>query len=388
MRYDLILVGGGLANGLLALRLAQRRPDMSVAIVEATATIGRDHIWSSFEHDVSPEQRAWTEPLVAHRWDHYDVRFPGGRRSFDAGYRTVSSDRLATAVHAALPADRILRGVPVVALDAASVTLGDGRVLAAGAVIDGRGLDRDHPLDLRWQKFVGLECELEADHGLAGPIVMDATVAQNDGYRFVYTLPFAPRRLLIEDTYFSDDHSLASDVVRDRALRYAEQQGWRVARIVRSEAGVLPMALGGAAADLWSAAPAGVTLVGLRAGLFQPATGYSFPDAVRTADLISGLADLGGASIHAAQRQHSLSVWRDRGFYRYLNALMFLGADPDKRYRVIERFYRLRPGLVHRFYAGQSTPIDKARILIGKPPIPIGRAIAISLSRLAGRSIR
>ncbi|MHA6719744.1 lycopene beta-cyclase CrtY [Sphingomonas sp. RS6] len=388
MRYDLILVGGGLANGLLAIRLAQRRPELSVAIVEAGAAIGRDHIWSSFDHDVESAQRDWTDPFVAHHWDEYSVRFPGGERRFDAGYRTVSSADLAAAVHAALPGERILRGTPVVELDAGSVTLAGGRVLTAGAVIDGRGLDRDHPLDLRWQKFVGLECELEAEHGLAGPIVMDATVTQADGYRFVYTLPFAPRRLLIEDTYFSDDHVLENDVVRERALRYAEGQGWRIARVVRSEAGVLPMALGGDAADLWSASPPGVALVGLRAGLFQPATGYSFPDAVRTADLIAGLDDLSGASIYRAQRHHSISVWRARRFYRYLNALMFLGAKPDERYRVIERFYRLPPGLVHRFYAGQSTALDKARILIGKPPIPIGRAVAITATRLAGAGRR
>ena len=31
---DLILVGGGLANGLLALRLRQQRPDLRLLIVE------------------------------------------------------------------------------------------------------------------------------------------------------------------------------------------------------------------------------------------------------------------------------------------------------------------------------------------------------------------
>lgn len=58
------------------------------------------------------------------------------------------------------------------------------------------------------------------DHGLAGPIVMDATVAQHDGCRFGQTLPFGPRRVLVEDTYFSDGADLASDTVRERALEY------------------------------------------------------------------------------------------------------------------------------------------------------------------------
>jgi len=383
--FDIVLVGGGLSNGLIALRLAQLRPEISVAIVEAGDTIGGDHIWSSFDDDMDPEQRRWTDPLIAYRWDEYTVRFPKRVRRIGAGYRTATSVLLDTAVRAAVPPDHILTRTSVVALDATSVTLADQRVLRTKAVIDGRGLPRDHPLDLRWQKFVGLDLELEEDHGLVGPIVMDATVAQKDGYRFVYTLPFGPRRLLVEDTYFSDDADLANDAVRARVLAYAAAQGWRVARIVRAEAGVLPMAIGGNAADLWRAAPEGVTLSGLRAGLFQPATGYSFPDAVRTADLIAALDVIDGATIYAAQRRLSETTWRERGFYRFLNAMMFLGADPQKRYRVIERFYGLRPALIRRFYAGRSTRLDKIRTLVGKPPIPLGRAIAISLSVLRRR---
>lgn len=254
--------------------------------------------------------------------------------------------------------------------------------LRAKAIIDGRGLGRDHPLDLRWQKFVGLELELENDHGLTGPIVMDATVAQLDGYRFVYTLPFGPRRVLVEDTYFSDAADLSANSVRERVLDYARVQGWRVASVGRQEAGVLPMALGGAATDLWSATPQGVTLTGLASGLFHPATGYSFPDAVRTADVIAGLDVLDGPSIYAAQRQHSEAVWQERGFYHYLNTMMFLGAEPNQRYRVIERFYGLSPALVRRFYAGQSTTFDKLRTLIGKPPISIVKAARITLDVL------
>lgn len=386
--FDIILVGGGLANGLLALRLSQLRPDISVAIIEGGNRIGGNHIWSSFDDDLSPEQRAWTEPLIAHRWQEYSVRFPKGVRTLRAGYRTATSGRLADAVEAALPDTRIFTDMKAVALDATSVTLADQRVLKANAVIDGRGLGNDQPLNLRWQKFVGLELELENDHGLAGPIVMDATVAQLDGYRFVYTLPFGPRRVLVEDTYFSDAADLSADAVRDRVLDYARVQGWQVASVGRQEAGVLPMALGGEAADLWSAAPHGVTLTGLASGLFHPATGYSFPDAVRTADVIAGLGVLDGPSIYAAQRHHSEAAWRDRGFYRYLNTMMFLGAEPHERYRVIERFYGLNPALVRRFYAGQSTSFDKLRTLIGKPPISVAKAAHITIGVLQQRLAR
>ena len=55
--------------------------------------------------------------------------------------------------------------------------------------------------------------------------------------------------------------------------------------------------------------------------------------------------------------------------------MLFRAAEPQERYRVLERFYRLDAGLIARFYAGQSSMFDRARILAGKPPVPIRRAI-------------
>ena len=52
--------------------------------------------------------------------------------------------------------------------------------------------------------------------------------------------------------------------------------------------------------------------------------------------------------------------------------MLFLAAEPAERYRVLQRFYRLDDALVGRFYAGRSTAWDKARTLIGRPPVPLG----------------
>ena len=384
MDFDLILAGGGLANGLIALRLATLRPDIRVAIVEGGERIGGNHTWSSFAADITPEQVAWTDPLMAHRWDRYSIRFPDHGRTIRQGYRSSTSERLAAAVGAT--ATTVLAGTPIVAVTPTSVTLADRRVLTATAVIDGRGQAPQRvngaspPLDLRAQKFVGLEVELAADHGLAGPVIMDATVPQVDGYRFVYTLPFGPRTVLVEDTYYSDGRDLAPDVLRARVMAYIAAQGWTVARVVREEVGVLPIALGGDIGAFWAAGAAGVPTVGLRAALFNPITGYSFPDAVRTADLVAALPSLDPASLYAALRHHSVSTWQSRSFYRLLTRMLFIAAEPVERYRVLQNFYRLDDALVARFYAGQSTALDKARTLIGKPPVPLGRALAVLLN--------
>jgi lycopene beta-cyclase len=67
--------------------------------------------------------------------------------------------------------------------------------------------------------------------------------------------------------------------------------------------------------------------------------------------------------------------WQERSFYRMLNRMLFLAAEPDRRYEVLQRFYELPEPLIERFYRAASTYADKARILIGRPPVPIIKAL-------------
>ena len=62
-------------------------------------------------------------------------------------------------------------------------------------------------------------------------------------------------------------------------------------------------------------------------------------------------------------------------FYRLLNRMLFKAARPGERHRVMEKFYTLPQPLIERFYAGRTTPFDMMRILSGKPPVPIHRAV-------------
>ena len=76
-QYDMVLVGGGLANGLIALRLRTARPELRLLIVEAGTRLGADHTWSFHAADLEPEQRRWIEPLAAHSWPSYTGGVPG-----------------------------------------------------------------------------------------------------------------------------------------------------------------------------------------------------------------------------------------------------------------------------------------------------------------------
>ncbi|RYG08498.1 MAG: lycopene cyclase, partial [Caulobacteraceae bacterium] len=340
---DLLLVGGGLANGLIAWRLAQLRPELDVRVIEAAGTLGGAHTWSFFDTDLTTEQKAWMEPLIAHRWPGYSVRFPGHARRLDTGYRSVTSARFDAVIAPAL-AGRILRG-SASTVSPTSVLLADGRRLNARAVIDGRGPTDTPDLALGFQKFVGLEVRLTTPHGLSEPIIMDASVRQDGGYRFVYTLPLDDRTLLIEDTRYTDGDDLDREVFVRGIMEYAAAQGWTIEAVIREEHGVLPVALDGdLEAHFRRKGP--TALAGLRAGLFHPTTGYSLPDAVKLADHLASSPVVDGKALSASIQRYASSVWKARGFYRLLNRMLFRAALPERRYRILERFYRLPEPLI------------------------------------------
>jgi lycopene beta-cyclase len=376
---DLILAGGGLSNALIALALRQQRPELDIRIIESGSNIGGNKTWSFHTTDFAAAHFDFLAPLVVKSWPAQEVRFPRYTRKLATGYNSISSERLHQVVMQAL-GDNIIFGARIAGVTPTEVTLEDGRNFEAKCVIDGRGVTLNNDWQLGYQKFFGLEVELAEDCGLDHPIIMDATVEQIDGYRFVYTLPFEPRRILVEDTYYSSNEGLDVTALEERVRAYLVKKGWHITRVVRRESGVLPIVHTADINRLW--ADTGVTpRVGLRAFMFQPTTGYSLPDAVRIAEQIAALPEVTPAAVGACVRKASFEAWEQRSFFRMLNRLMFIVAEPYQRLAVMQRFYTLPERLIRRFYACDLTFMDKARILTGKPPVAFFKAFGVIKER-------
>jgi lycopene beta-cyclase len=375
-RCDIAIVGGGLAGGLAALALAAKRPDLDVRLIEP-GPVGGNHLWSFFDSDIAKKDRWLVAPLVRHHWTDYDVAFPAHQRRMRMGYKTIPGEALAAAVAAALPAQHIIADkAKHVAPD--HLLLSRGGRLSAKHVIDARGAAKFPGLDCGWQKFVGQALTIAGGHGLDRPVVMDATAQQLGGYRFVYLLPFDAETIFVEDTYYSDDADLDVAVIRERIAAYAAARQWEVTATTREETGVLPVVIAGDFDRLWPESDR-TARIGVRAGAFHATTGYSLPDAVRTASALPDLVDQ--PDLPVILRDRAAAAWRQQRFYRMLGAMLFRAAEPETRFRIFERFYRLPAGLIARFYAGRSTATDKLRLLSGKPPVPVGRAIAALAKR-------
>lgn len=371
-RPDVIILGGGLAGGLIALALAARRPELAVVIVEAGPAVGGNHLWSFFDSDIAARDRWLVDPLIGHRWPAYEVRFPAYRRRIDQPYNSIESERLDAAVRAAFPAAAMVRAT-VVSASPTVVRLEDGRSLQAARVIDARGAGDLGAIRCGWQKFVGQSLRTAAAHGIDLPVVMDATVDQANGYRFVYLLPFGTHEIFVEDTYYSESPDLDVAALTGRIAGFARAHGWVATPAGRLETGVLPVVIGGDFEAYWPLDDR-LPRAGVRAGLFQPLTSYSLPDAVRFACAFAADPDLDS-------RAYAVRHWRRGRFERTLGRMLLRAADPPERYRVLERFYALPAPLIARFYAGRSTFRDRLRILAGRPPVSVARAVRAILEK-------
>lgn len=384
--HDVIIVGGGLAGGLIALALHRHAPGCRFLVIEAGRTLGGHHRWSWFETDIPESERALMAGFHLNGWDEgYDITFPGLGRTLPTSYRSLASAEFHRALTEELPAERVLLETRAASLDAGGVALADGTRMAAKRVIDCRPFRSSQHLAGGWQVFLGQHFKCETPHGLTRPVIMDASVAQiaphgnGEAYRFVYVLPLSPDEVFIEDTYYADQPKMDAEVLKGRVAEYAIRNGWK-GEVIDQEAGILPVISGGdfAAATAEVTIP-GVALVGARGGFSHPLTSYTLPfavdNALRIARLIARRPGLTGEELAAFCARRARRHWRATAYYRMLSRMLFEAAEPGKRVVVFEHFYALQGRLVERFYAGRSTWPDRLRILTGKPPVAIPRAI-------------
>jgi len=391
-RYDLVIVGGGLAGGLIALALTRHAPDCRFLVIEAGDTLGGNHRWSWFESDLDPDSAQLLGEFDLHRWDAgYDIAFPRYARTLDTGYRSLSSETFHARLSDVIDDDALRLSTRVADLDAGGVTLSDGSRIDAARVIDCRTFKPSEKLAGGWQVFLGQHIKCDKPHGLTRPTIMDARVDQHaphgngSAYRFVYVLPLADDEVFVEDTYYADAPRMDQSVLRARTQDYARRHDWK-GEVIGEETGILPVVTGG---DFSAAQDEqridGVAMAGTRGGFTHPLTSYTLPfaagNALSIARLLHDQPGISGQELAAFCDTRSDAHWQRTGFYRMLGRMLFEAATPEKRVNVFQHFYNLDGALVERFYAARSSWTDRVRILSGKPPVAVPRAIRALLSR-------
>ena len=368
--YDIVFVGGGLANSLAGYRLRQVRPDVEFLIVDSGERFGGDHTWFFHDTDVSQIDFSWIQPFISRSWDGTDVKLPTYQRTLAGGSHAVRSDRLHDILTSVFHYQIGLKRRAVDIFENL-VVLDDGFKVHAGCVVDGRGWQPPGDSDLGFRKTVGLELTLKTPHNLERPLLADATVPQEDGLHYVAVFPWTDKNLLIEDVRHSDRAEVDAAGYRGEILDYAARQGWDIGETGRAEVTVRSLPLAGPAPN----GDEGVALSGVRAGLSHAATGATFPAAVRFAEAFASLPDFNGAVVSRWAHDYRDRHWRSQAFYRLSNRLLFRATPSHQRYRLVESFYRRPAPVIARFFAGRLTALDRLRLLASPPPVPIRHAL-------------
>ncbi len=377
--YELIFVGGGLASGLAATLLRLERPETRFLLIDAGRGDDWDQTWSfqvlNFDKSRTGVFRSprdsWIAPFLTAYWDSYSVQFPQFQRTINSPYVSIRY-RQFVGVLQELLGEAYRPGVKVSQISPTEIVLEDGSRLRAQAVIDGRGW-HDSPQNLvsGYQKFLGLQLKTERKHGVTRPIVMDACLPQDDGFRFMYVLPWSDHSLLVEDTHYSRGSEVDRELYRAEILHYAKEQNWGPLSIEGEEFGSLPLPCYGEEARDFSQLPE----LGVRGRFYHPTTGYSIYEAVHVAEWLATQSRWDVEELRRGLRALSDERWKELEFFRRLNNMLFFAASDGDRYKVLEKFYGHHEDLVARFYAGQTLARDKLRILSGKPPVPVKQGI-------------
>ena len=404
--FDVVLVGGGLQSGLIALSLRQHHPNARVALIERDSKIGGNHTWSFHPSDIPVSCRGWIEPLFQYRWSGYEVRVGKFKRDVSLPYASIQSDYFedvilkvfasANALHRKRrhqqellasrsesvnfgpsesvtvaevePGWHLMTDTDVVHVAEDGVLTQGGEFIRGRLVIDCRGpaAQQIQFAGCGYQKFQGFEIELDEDWPTNKPILMESVADQRDGFRFLYVLPFTQRRVLVEDTRFSDTPDFDPQECLDLVSKWLGCRGIHRFRIVRKETGVLPMPFTSELPPATSSPLSG----GYAGGWFHAATGYSFPMAAAFAEAVaSGPLEMAKVRVGDLSKKHQL---RSR-YSRFLNRLLFKLVAPPHRHSIFRRFYSvLSDTSIARFYSHQFTLGDALKIVVGVPPTFIG----------------
>lgn len=392
MNADVIIAGGGLSGGLLALRLALANPNLRILLLERQNTLGGNHTWG---FQTAGETEPWLSPVMTKSWESFDVRFPKTDKTIALRHSVIRSADFHTGLTGVL-GDGVRLGCTVSKISDNEVETSTGQFLRAPLVVDATGIHRDQIQKNRffdapcgWMKYIGFDLNLNKPHGLKLPVLMDARVPQMDGFRYFSITPIDDLNLFVQECYLSSNPDLSFERISRSILAYGERNGWSVQSLsnplIRKEQAAIPLPLQTFPADQLRQVSKWMPVEGEdfvdrtplqisgAQGWYHSSLGQAVSDATRVAEFIATRPRLRTGSVRAELR-HFRKEWVDQQrFYRTFNRLVFQAVEPSLRHIAFDRLMGLKEDIIGRFQSGTSTKADAAKILGLKPPVRSGK---------------
>lgn len=358
---DIAILGGGCAGLSLAARLSAT--NLSFRVIEPRETYADDRAWSFWRTGPDP-----FVDCVRASWSRWTVAGPHRtvtRASRRYPYQTVSAG--AFYARALSLIDDAAQGSIACGVRAADITPKTGGCHVETS--DG-GFTASHVIDARTprrrpaygQFFLGRE--IVTDDPVFDPDtvpLMHFRTGYSTGVDFLYVLPFARDRALVEVTCFAA--SPPSDgVMTDWLAQELTACGAQGHTVIREERGALPMQVGYREPDTPS-----VTHIGLAGGAARPSTGYAFQRIQAQTEAVT--QSLLRDGVPHVPRDGAMSRFMDSVFLRVLKTA------PDRGPALFETLFHKTPAdRLERFLSGSTRPDDRLSVMASLPPWPFLRA--------------
>lgn len=342
----IIILGGGLWGSLLAYRLKMALPHIPFKLYERTSTLGGHESYTFHGSDIEPAAKVWLRPLITQTWSCHRVRFPKYEKVLKNSFHLIRSDQLHSIVSNTLSSENLCLNNEI----SASLALNE-----ASFIIDTRNICGFEKCG--YQKFLSLELELEQNHNLLEPVLMDSTISQRDKFRCIHYIPISENRIIIKDLRYSSHEELNLFEMKQDLLKIIDINDWKIKRVIREESGCRAMPI---SSPKYRQEGRVINL----AGIFHDTTGCSIPLATRLIDKMVA------TSFRQGELKDVVSSFRknsegDRKFLRYLNKHL-ISSHPEARHGLYQDIFQLPHSSVEGFLRGQLTFFDRSRIIFGR----------------------
>lgn len=389
-RYEYAILGAGCAGLSLCYYLLEQGVTEPILILDQKSEFADDRTWCFWDVEPTPFSHR-----AIKRWNSWTLHTPGNtveQRTTSHPYQCLTAadfyaaalEQIASHTNVTLRLGESAEGYKEYAGE--TFVKASQSTYTARYVFDGRGLPpgslvfEEARRRATWvpQKFLGLR--LRSREPVFDPercTLMDFSVSQERGLRFVYVLPFSEREALVENVYLSEAE-ISADGHRSELEDYlAAAYGLSSEDYVvdDEESGYIPMTDHTFPRKLGDRTYS----IGMLGGQTRPSTGYTF---LRIQRYCRALAESVVAGDSVPGRIEATR-------YKLLDKifLRFMKEHPEKCPGVYRRMFEgLPPDTLVRFITEKSSLLDDLRLVLAMPKAPFMRiAVRMVFQRIGLR---
>lgn len=284
--YDFIICGGGASGLMLALQMQQDPffKNKSVLIIDKNSKETNDRTWCFWEKEPNP-----FENLIHRKWERAVFKSPNQTQNLELAPYSYKMIRAIDFYQYAIPRLKTCDQVEwletqVIGFESETQhthvhtqkgTFSAARVFSSWYHPEWVSNQKKYPV--LQQHFVGWVVETENNCFNPDQITfMDFDVPQNASTRFMYVLPFAPNKALLEDTFFSEK-TLSKEAYEKAIKAYLKKINAGTYSCLEQEQGSIPMT----AYPFHQHNTTSLLHIGTAGGWTKASTGYTFQNTLQ-----------------------------------------------------------------------------------------------------------